>query len=203
MMLVLVLARIDIFLPINWCGAVYGIRMRKMSLTKFCWAVLTLCQEILVCHCLGNDWACVSGWWAIMLCINHFIYFFIIIVILIFSSFSVLLSCLHANPWKPFTFFQFSLLIHGVRSEQMAVWCRAACGQQQCCQIENCTQLSFSYTTVITGMMWLTDAESFLFFSTASNFYHLWLFAQFHLQQCSATHQEPNPNLEPGAWSCV
>lgn len=175
MMLVLVLAGVDIFLPISWCGAVYGIRMRVMLLTQ------SFAEQYL--HYVKKFWSATA--WGMaghvsvggkqLHCAPIILYNFIITIVIlhiIFSSLSVLLSCLHVNPHKPFTFFQFSPLPQGGRSKQMAVWCWAACGvkPQQCCQIENCTQLSSSYTTVITGMMWLTAAESFLFFSTISTF---------------------------------
>jgi len=58
------------------------------------------------------------GWWAIVLCITHFVYSIItiIIIVVIIPSFSVLLNCLYLNPWVfPNT--------TGGANKQTAVWC--------------------------------------------------------------------------------
>lgn len=66
--------------------------------------------------------ASISVWWAIALCVTHFVYSFTNIII--FPSFSVVLNCLYLNL-RVLTFFQFSPLSHCRESEWTVSGCWA------------------------------------------------------------------------------
>ena len=86
-------------------------------------------------HYSGTNWASVSKWWAIALCITCFVYafyyycnFIIVIIIIIIFFLSVLLNCSYLNPRVLLFSFWLSPPSHwGVAgSEWVAAWCLVA-----------------------------------------------------------------------------